>query len=82
MITELLAENPVLFAKVINDVRLALVHPPGDGDQHEPERIQDSWHLVSSLSRAFDGRAMNQLEFKQIHFSDHTRYQDMDSHVL
>jgi hypothetical protein len=35
MITELLAENPVLFAKVINDLQLALVHPPGDGDQHE-----------------------------------------------
>jgi hypothetical protein len=30
-----------------------LVHPSGDRDQHEPERIQNSWHLVSSLSRAF-----------------------------
>jgi hypothetical protein len=41
---ELLAKNPVLLAKVIDDLQLVLVHPPGDGDQHEPEWIQDSRH--------------------------------------
>ena len=35
----------VLLTKVINDLPLALVHPPSDGDQHEPEWIQDSRHL-------------------------------------
>jgi hypothetical protein len=31
-------------------LKLALVHPPGEGDQHEPEWIQDSWHSFRSLS--------------------------------
>jgi hypothetical protein len=48
-IAELFAKNPVLLAKVINYLYLLFVHPAGDGDQHEPEWIQDSWHLVSSL---------------------------------
>ena len=46
---ELLAKNPVLLAKIIDDLQLALVHPPGDGDHHEPERIQDSRHIVRSI---------------------------------
>jgi hypothetical protein len=44
---ELLTQNPVLLTQVIDDLQLALVHPPGNGDQHEPERLQDSGHLVS-----------------------------------
>src|SRR5215831_4893368 len=50
--TELLAKNPLLLAQVIDHVQLMLVHPPGDGNQHEPERIHHSRHLVRSLSRA------------------------------
>ena len=42
--SELLAKNPVLLAKVIDDLQLVLVHPPADGDQHEAEWIQDSRH--------------------------------------
>jgi hypothetical protein len=34
MVTELLAQNPVLLPKVMDNVQLALVHPPGDGNQH------------------------------------------------
>ena len=34
---KLAPQNPVLLAKVVNELRLALVHPPGDGDQHEPD---------------------------------------------
>jgi hypothetical protein len=30
-ITESLAKNPILFAKVVNDVQLTLVHPSGKG---------------------------------------------------
>ena len=47
-----LAKNPVLFAKVLDHFLLLLVHPPGKGDQYEPERMDDSWHLLSPLSRA------------------------------
>jgi hypothetical protein len=70
--TQLLAKNPVLLAEVIQALPLALVHPPGDGDQHEPERIQDSRHLVRSLSRASVHAVNNQREFMPIRFSDHT----------
>jgi hypothetical protein len=38
--------------QAIDYLQLALVHPPGDGDHHEPERIQDSGHIVRPLSRA------------------------------
>jgi hypothetical protein len=32
--TELLAKNPILLAQAVNDLPLALIHPPGDGDRH------------------------------------------------
>ena len=69
---ELLANNPVLLARVIDDLQLTSVHPPADGDQHEPEWTQDSRHLVSSFSRALKTAEMNQRHFKQIPFPDHT----------
>ncbi len=47
-----------------NDPHLALVHPPAYGDQHEPERIQDSGHLVSLLSRCSRPAVTNQRGFK------------------
>src|ERR1700719_2447875 len=50
MIPELLAQNAVLFAKVINDMQLPLVHPARHGQQNETERIEYFGHYVSSLS--------------------------------
>ena len=41
---ELLAQNPVLLTKVIDDLQLMLVHPAADSDPYEPEWIQDSRH--------------------------------------
>jgi len=35
----LFPKNPVLLAKVLDDLLLMLVHPPTDGDQHKPEWI-------------------------------------------
>jgi hypothetical protein len=32
----------ILFAKVVNDEQLTLVHPSGERDQYEPELIQDA----------------------------------------
>jgi len=69
----LLAKNPILLAQVIDDLQLTLVHPPGDCDKHEPERIQDSQHLGGPLSRASCLPVANQHEFNHIQFSDHTR---------
>ena len=31
--TELFSKHPILLAKIFNDLQLAVVHPPGDGDQ-------------------------------------------------
>lgn len=45
--TELLAENPIFLAKVVNDLQLRLVHPSGNGDQHEPEGLQDRRHFLT-----------------------------------
>jgi hypothetical protein len=30
---------------------LAMVHPPGDSDQHEPKWVENTLRLQSSLSR-------------------------------
>src|SRR5260370_42526929 len=51
MIPELLAQNAVLLAKVINDMQLPLVHPARHGQQNETERIEHFGHNVSSLAR-------------------------------
>jgi hypothetical protein len=48
---ELLAKNPVLLAKVIDSLQLALIHPSGDGDQHKPEWVEGSLDFQSPLSR-------------------------------
>jgi hypothetical protein len=50
--TELLAKHPVLLAKIVNDLQLALIHPPGNGDQQKPEWVENSLGLQSPLSRA------------------------------
>src|ERR1035437_544155 len=43
--TELLPKNPILLPKVVNDQQLALVHPPGNGDQREPEWVEESLRI-------------------------------------
>lgn len=40
-IAELLAKDPVLLAKVVNDLQLALIHPPGNGDQQKAEWVDN-----------------------------------------
>jgi hypothetical protein len=42
---ELLSQNAIFFAKIVDDQQLTLVHPAGDGDQHEPKWIQHSRHV-------------------------------------
>ena len=57
-IAELLAKNPVLLAQVVNDLQLALIHPPGNGDQQKTEWVENSLGLQSLLSRLrVDGEA-------------------------
>ena len=56
-------------SRIIDHVQLALVHPPGEGDQHEPKWIQHSRHVGLLSQRAVKNRS----EFKQFQYSDHTR---------
>jgi hypothetical protein len=44
--TELLAQNPVLFAKVVDRMNVLLVHPTSDGNEEQPEWIKDARHFV------------------------------------
>src|SRR5215471_6730838 len=50
-ITELFSKHPILFAEIFNDQQLAVVHPPGDGDQQKLEWVEHSLHIQNPLSR-------------------------------
>src|SRR5262252_3979242 len=49
--TELFSQHQILFAEIFNDLQLAVVHPPGDGDQQKPEWVEHSLCLQNPLSR-------------------------------
>src|SRR6516162_11448141 len=49
--TELFSKHPILLAKIFNDLQLAVVHPPGDGDKQKPEWVEHSLRIQNSLSR-------------------------------
>src|SRR5215467_7473540 len=49
--TELFSKYPILLAKILNDLPLAVVHPPGNSDQHKPERVDPSLRIQNPLSR-------------------------------
>src|SRR5215469_4669636 len=51
-ITELFSKHTILLAKILNDPQLAVVHPPGDGDQQKPEWVEHSLRIQNPLSRA------------------------------
>jgi hypothetical protein len=51
---ELLTQDFVLLAQILDCLLLLFIHPAGNGDQHEPEWIEDShipnYHGLSALS--------------------------------
>src|SRR5215471_12107963 len=49
--TELFSKYSILLAKILNDLPLAVVHPPGNSDQHKPERVDPSLRIQNPLSR-------------------------------
>ena len=49
--TELFSKHLILLAEIFNDLQLAVVHPPGDGDQHKPERVEHFLGIQNPLSR-------------------------------
>src|SRR5215813_11370760 len=44
--TELFSQHPILFAEIFNDLQVAVVHPPGDGDQQKL-----AWVALSAYSK-------------------------------
>src|SRR5215469_13177448 len=70
-VPELLSKHPILLAKVVNDLQLAVVHPPRNSDQHKPERVDPSLRVQNPLSRP-PSQFPNQCIFMEIQFSDHT----------
>src|SRR6516164_8106284 len=48
--TELFSQHPILFAEIFNDLQLAVIHPPGDSDQHKPEWVEHSLRIQNPLS--------------------------------
>src|SRR5215469_11349221 len=48
---ELFSKHPILLAKIFNDLQLAVVHPPGDGDQQKSEWVEHSLRIQNPLSR-------------------------------
>src|SRR5215472_4089815 len=49
--TELFSKYPILLAKILNDLLLAVVHPPGHSDQHKPKWVDPSLRIQNPLSR-------------------------------
>jgi hypothetical protein len=71
-VTELFSKRPILLAKVFNDLQLAVVHPPGNSDQHKPERVDPSLRIQIHY-RDSGAAVRNHRIFMQIQFSGHTR---------
>ena len=46
---DLLPEDTVLFLEIVDDIALLLVHPPGERDEHEPQRVREQWHGVKAI---------------------------------
>jgi hypothetical protein len=69
--TELFSKHPLLLAKIFNDLQLAVVRPPGDGDQQKPEWVEHS--LAYSKPIISIAAVAKYRIFMQIQFSDHTR---------
>src|SRR5215471_14904569 len=49
--TELFSKYAILLAKILNDLLLAVVHPPGNSDQHKPKWVDPSLRIQNPLSR-------------------------------
>ena len=45
---ELFAEDAVLLLEIVDDVALLLVHPTGERDENEPQRVGQRRHTVKA----------------------------------
>src|ERR1700751_2106038 len=49
MLTELLPQYSILLSQILDDLRLSLIHPPGNGHEQELEGIEHSRHLFPPI---------------------------------
>jgi hypothetical protein len=49
---ELFPQHAVLFLKIIDDIALLLVHPTGERDENEPQRVRQWGHNVKATRGA------------------------------
>jgi hypothetical protein len=61
----LLAQRPILLAQIVDCLLLLLIHPARDGNQHEPERVENTH--CSTVSWAL------RIVFNAFDFLDNTR---------
>jgi hypothetical protein len=47
--TELFSKHPILLPKIFNDLQLAVVHPPGEGDQQKSEWVEHSLRIQNPI---------------------------------
>jgi hypothetical protein len=72
--TQLFPKNPILFSKVVDEQRLAIVHPTGHCDEHETKWIQQPRHGGSNIIvPRRSGSLRISRRFKRIEFLDITR---------
>src|SRR5206468_4739318 len=50
-VSELLPQDPVLLAQILDHLHLTLIHPTSQRTHHELDWIKNSRHLVRSLSQ-------------------------------
>ena len=51
-VAELLPQDTIFLAEIIDHQELAVVHPPGNGKQHKPEWVENSQRWQTPLSPA------------------------------
>src|SRR5262249_24295278 len=64
---ELLPQHPILLGQIVDCLLLLLIHPARDGNQHEPERVQNAHGSTVSWALC--------IVFNAFDFLDNTPYQ-------
>jgi hypothetical protein len=67
-VSELLTQDAVLFAQAVDHLQLTLVHPPGNRDEDEPERIQGFGHRELTLNAHQPSGQPNRSDSNRIEF--------------
>jgi hypothetical protein len=45
---ELFPQDAILFLEIVDDIVLLLIHPTGEPNENEPQRMRQRWHVVKA----------------------------------